>query len=204
MAFDADHLLRIVPQQVGADAADHFVGAVLELGRAGIEELVGGHLDADHVAVLADLDAGQVGDRRDSATGCCSSGSRPGFACGSRRPSRWCATAVVLLSVCMAASWFVVSRSCVCVARTCSSISCACCFDWAKQRLQFLVVAIERGGPLLILLRLLRDRLLLLGRERDRAACWPLGAHRHLAAAGGSKDKQQRRQRDRPTDGQTI
>ena len=37
-----------------------------------------------------------------------------------------------------------------------------------QHRLQLLIVAIERGGPLLILLRLLGQRRLLLRRERDR------------------------------------
>ena len=37
-----------------------------------------------------------------------------------------------------------------------------------QQRLQLLVVAIERRGPLLILLRLLSERRLLLRRKRDR------------------------------------
>ena len=56
-----------------------------------------------------------------------------------------------------------------------------------EHRLQLLVVAIERGGPLLILLRLHGDRLLLLGRERDGGRLRTGGRTAHLAAAGSGQ-----------------
>ena len=71
-----------------------------------------------------------------------------------------------------------------------------------EHRLQLLVVAIERGGTLLILLRLHGDRLLLLGRERDGGRLRTArGRTAHLAAAGGSNEQHQCRQRGgRPTE----
>ena len=56
------------------------------------------------------------------------------------------------------------SRSCVCVARDLLFQQLRLLPRLGQHRLQLLIVAIERGGPLLILLRLLRDRLLLLAR----------------------------------------
>ena len=53
-------------------------------------------------------------------------------------------------------------------ARLCSSSNCDLLPRLGQHRLQLLIVAIERGGPLLILLRLLRHRRLLLRRKRHR------------------------------------
>ena len=60
------------------------------------------------------------------------------------------------------------SFNCDCVARTCSSSNLRLLLRLSQHRLQFLIVVVERGCPLLILLRLLRHRRLLLRRKRNR------------------------------------
>ena len=60
------------------------VGTELELGRAEVEQLIARQLDANHVAILPDIDARHVGDRHAFAAACCSRESRPGCA-----PANW-------------------------------------------------------------------------------------------------------------------
>ena len=62
MGFDGDELPRVVLRQALSHLVENGRGLRLPLNRAGCEELVGRQYDANHVTVLANIQARQTGD----------------------------------------------------------------------------------------------------------------------------------------------
>ena len=121
----------------------------------GIEELVAGQLDADHVAVLADLMPGMFVIVRFRSRLLFARISAWLCVLASRRPSPRSCDRSWSLSVCIAGELVGRVAELRLRGRDLLFQQLNLLPRLGQQRLQLLIVAIERRGPLLILLRLL-------------------------------------------------
>ena len=147
VAFDADDVVGEVPAQVGADAVEQLLGAVLQVVAARHEERSAGDLDADDVAVLAHFDARDLLDREILEQRVVGTDLGAGALLDRGHELRALRAELVVVGLRMASSWSVVVCSWPRVAVSSSLSSWICCRDWASSDSSLLIVAIERRRP---------------------------------------------------------